>query len=349
MNRYLLAGSVSVSVPLDTLCFFNRLKFCLPVLAIVLAVLAGFSDQAFAATRQYPAGRAMVNDTFDVRVDGLGETAGSLAAMPANTVLAESGVPAASSIGGNLPTEVPHDTTGGPDEKWRGRFLRVALSGPYEPFLFIDKDGRPSGFDLDIAMALCGELEVECRFTNKRFDELVPALVADEFDFAVAGIAVTPEREHLVDFTNRYFRSHSIFVSAEDRFKGLSAGELAGKRIGTQHGSVQANYLQNRYPGAELVLAGTFGELFDWLRTGRVDIVLVEGLPAYTFLQTRAGIGLEIVGAPLRDASLNDSACIAVNRRNKGLRDALNSALEQVFYNGTYERINRKYFNFTIY
>ena len=266
---------------------------------------------------------------------------------------ATGGVLPESGFGGEAGEEAESAAVGGkapePGEEWRNRVLRVALSGPYEPFLFIDDSGEPGGFDLDIALALCAELGGECRFVNERFGAIIPALVNGEYDFAVAGFSVTAEREQLVDFTRRYFISYSVFIGAPGKVEGVAPEQLAGKRLGTQQGSVQADYLRQSYPASKLILAGTFAELTAMLRSGEIDLALVEGLPAYAFLKSPAGRDFETVGDPLGDGALSAQASIAVNKRNKGLKEELDRALERVYASGEYERINRKYFDFTIY
>ena len=73
--------------------------------------------------------------------------------------------------------------------------LRIGISPGYEPFSLIDDDGRLSGFDVDIAMALCARLEVECAFVHHDWEELIPGLRDGRFDAIVSSMSITEKTQ----------------------------------------------------------------------------------------------------------------------------------------------------------
>ena len=86
--------------------------------------------------------------------------------------------------------------------------LRVAVDAPYPPFAYEDKDtGKLTGFDVDMAEALCRQIKRQCTVLVVPFDEIIPQIVAGKIDMGVAGMVKTPEREKSVIFTDKYFRS----------------------------------------------------------------------------------------------------------------------------------------------
>lgn len=231
-----------------------------------------------------------------------------------------------------------------------GAPLRVAVEVPYPPFAMLDKRGNAAGFDVDIARALCEELKRDCVIRPMSFSGIIPAIVAEEIDFAVAGIGATEERSRLVDFTERYYRSLSIYVARKGSVRSLFPDDLKGLRIGAQQDSAQEIHVRRNFKDvAEVVPVVSQEMALHMLADGRLDLALVDGLGGYAYLKTEAGAALETVGEPLSDDDSLKDARIAVSKKQPELRDALDQALMNLRRSGEYGRINRRYFNFNIY
>ncbi len=227
--------------------------------------------------------------------------------------------------------------------------LRVAVDAQYPPFGFIDAQGNLTGFDVDIAKALCARMKRECIVSGVPFDDILPGIVRGDIDIAVAGFGNTEERLQLVNFTDRYYRSHSVFLEKAGAGADVSPDGLAGKVAGVQTGSAQEAYMRRAYPKTELLTLPEFEGLMADLRDGKTTVALVEGLPGFAFLKTPAGDAFEVVGGPVQDAELSGPSYIAVSKKLPQVVDDLNKALEAIRQNGEYARINRKYFDFNIY
>ncbi|MEF2231714.1 MAG: transporter substrate-binding domain-containing protein [Pseudodesulfovibrio sp.] len=231
-----------------------------------------------------------------------------------------------------------------------GGKLRIATEGAYPPFNYLDEDGDPAGFDVDIARALCEAMGASCSLRLMEWDGLLPGLTAGACDMVVASMARTPERERLADFSECYYRSRSAFVADPRRAFIQTPAGLADKILAGQAGTVQADHLQANYgPTSKVVLVPTLPEAFRLLAERKVDAVLADCLTSYNFLQTAAGAPFDFVGAPLPANDPSSRACIAVRKGNKELLDAVNAAIRTIRINGAYDRINRKYFPFSIY
>ena len=94
--------------------------------------------------------------------------------------------------------------------------LRIGTEGAYPPFNQIDASGEVVGFDLDIAKALCAEMQVECTVVTSDWDGIIPALNNNKFDFLVASMSITDERKQAVDFTEPYYTNKLQFVAPKD-------------------------------------------------------------------------------------------------------------------------------------
>lgn len=226
--------------------------------------------------------------------------------------------------------------------------LRIAIDIPYPPFADTDpKTGEFFGFDVDIARAVCKEMNKECVILAVPFDEIIPSIVAGTIDVGVAGMATTPEREKQVLFSDKYFRSSSLFIEVPGTVEGISREALQGKKIAVQNDTIQHGYLKETYGDiATIVPMQSFEDIARATLDKTVDVAFVEGLPAYYKLKQEEWSGLDLIGDPI---SFNKNSHIVVGLGNTALRDAINQAIQAIRANGEYDRINRKYFEFNIY
>ena len=79
--------------------------------------------------------------------------------------------------------------------------IRFATEASYPPFESIDANNQIVGFDVDLAQALCKEIDATCTFSNQAFDSLIPSLKFRRVEAVMAGMDITPEREKQVLFT----------------------------------------------------------------------------------------------------------------------------------------------------
>ena len=108
--------------------------------------------------------------------------------------------------------------------------LRIAIDSPYPPFAYTDPEtGKLTGFDYDIAVELCRIMNRECEIVVVPFDNIIPEIVAQKIDIGVAGMAKTAEREEKVLFSDKYFRSSSVFLGFPDTLVPSVEG-LKGKK-----------------------------------------------------------------------------------------------------------------------
>ncbi len=232
--------------------------------------------------------------------------------------------------------------------------LRVAVDSPYPPFAFENENGELTGFDVDVARALCAQLKRECSIVDFDFDEIIPAIVEGKLDIAIAGMGATEERRKLVDFTDSYFRSHSIFVEKHGNISTpdgkMTIQTLKGKKVGAQAGTLQEQYLRDTYGDAITIIAAESSDAaFDDLKKGATDILLLDGLAGYSYLKSPEGNGLETIGDPINPTGDGVFSRIVVSKKLPELREALNKGIKTLRRNGEYGKINRKYFDFDIY
>lgn len=231
------------------------------------------------------------------------------------------------------------------------RHVRIAIDGGYPPFSMVTAEGELAGFDVDIARALCDAAELDCEIVTQDWDGMIPGLMARKFDAVVASMAITPERLEKVDFTHKYYTSPGKFVAPKDADLEITPEGLAGRTACVQVSTIHERYLRATFPDADVQTYRSQQEaLFD-LAAGRCDVLLGEGIMLEdAFLETPEGEGFAFVGPTVSDPKwYGEGAGIAVHKGDAELVRILNAAIDEIRANGTYARINDRYFDFDIY
>ena len=228
--------------------------------------------------------------------------------------------------------------------------LTIATEGAYPPFNDVDKAGKTIGFDVDIALALCTAMNVECSIVTNKWDTILDGLVNKKYDAVVASMAMTPKRAEIVDFTDYYYRSRSTFVGDPGKKFIQTRKGVEGMTLGAQTGTVQAEYLNKNFGNsATIKTSRTTSEAFALLTKGETDAMLSDSLTIYEFLQTEEGSRFDFLGSPLPETDPSSESHIAVRKGETALVDAFNKAIRDIRLSGVYDKINRKYFPFSIY
>ena len=223
--------------------------------------------------------------------------------------------------------------------------VRIGTEGAYPPFNQIDEKGNLIGFDIDIARALCDKMKAECVFVTQDWDGIIPGLLARKYDAIVASMSVTDERKRAVAFTDRYYSNKLRFVAKKG--SDFDPAALKGNAIGAQRATVSAIYLEdNLKDDVDIKLYDTQENAYLDLASGRTDAVLADMLVSYDWLKSDEGKGFEFYGEPI---NIDDQIAIALRKDDAELLNRLNEAIAAIREDGTYEKINAKYFPFSIY
>jgi len=246
------------------------------------------------------------------------------------------------------------------------RVTRIATTNDYPPFSYcVDGsyactapgDGL-TGFDVDIARALCDEANLECEIAVYPWPDLLDLLEAGEIDAIVASMAITEARLLRVDFTDKYYSSPPWLAALTSRGYPTGGtgfpGWLAGKSVGYQPGTIFESLLDLWISEGLDVQKGkphaTLAEATDDLLAGTVDLVLADSISlTLSVVNTHPGI-IALVGPPI-DGPIDITgrgAGVAVRKGDK-LRDRLSKAIRKIRDRGIYQLISDAYFGRDIY
>ena len=213
--------------------------------------------------------------------------------------------------------------------------LTMGTNAAFPPYEYYEGD-TVVGIDAEIAQAIAEKLGLSLEIVDMDFNSIITAVQSGKVDVGIAGMTVEPDRLENVDFTDSYATGVQVVIVTEDS-DIASVDDLEGKLIGTQEGTTGWSYCSEDY-GDDMVIPYTNGATaVQALLDGKVDCVVIDQQPALSFVE--ANEGLKILET---EYAVEDYA-IAVSKDNTALRDAINTALNELIEDGTVQGILDKY------
>ncbi len=234
--------------------------------------------------------------------------------------------------------------------------VRIGVEGAYPPFSSTTADGKLVGFDIDIAMALCKAMGAECTLVPQDWDGIIPALLARKYDAIIASMSITEERKKKVAFTNKYYNTPAKFVAKKGSVKDFDragvAAATAAKKIGVQRATIHDNFITSE--GGEGVVVKRYAsqdEAYLDLAAGRVDMLLADSVAISDgFLKKPEGQDYQFIGPDLTEKKyFGEGVGVACRKKDTDLIEMFNKAIVQIRADGTYKKIQDKYFDFNVY
>lgn len=234
----------------------------------------------------------------------------------------------------------------------QGKELKVAIDPTYEPFTFKTADGKPTGFDVDIANALCEQIKRKCVFVEQVWDSMIPGLRAKKYDVIISSMSITADRLKAIDFTDKYYNTPSRVVLKKDvKFTGPAS--IKGKKIGVLKGSTQEKYAlgELKTAGVQVIAYEAQDQVYLDIKSGRLDGTVADFVEVTGgFLSKPEGKDYTLVGPELyTEKYFGIGAGIGLRKGETALKTELNAAIKAIRSNGIYKKINDKYFKFDVY
>ncbi len=228
--------------------------------------------------------------------------------------------------------------------------LTIATEGAYPPFNYLDRKGIPAGFEMELAQEACQRIKAECEFAAFKWDDLIPGLIDKKFDVIMSSLEVTSERRKRLGMSRRYYISPGAFIAAKGAPFDGPPSLLRNKRIGVQRDSTHADWADKSFRrSAQLKRYNTLGEALQALATDEVDAVFGDKTQLWLWSQKPEGKCCELVGQDIKDnQTLGIGVAAGLRKEDAKLRDAINKAFGEMMADGTYKKINEKYFPFPL-
>ena len=233
------------------------------------------------------------------------------------------------------------------DEGERRVVLRFLTTDDFPPFNYLDEDGVLTGFNVDLARAICLELNVPCSIDAKPWEELFPSLQKRQADAVIAGHLVTAKTLAAVDFTDRYFHTPGRFAGRRGGPNHeISPDGLDGIKVGVAKATTHEAYLQSFFRDSAIQRFDSQELARDALLTSKVDLVFEDGISL--MLWTNGSLSkecCELKGGPFFEPKFfGDGIAIAVTKSDRLLRTDLNQTLRKLRANGRFEELVLRHF-----
>ncbi|QEH26335.1 transporter substrate-binding domain-containing protein [Histophilus somni] len=217
--------------------------------------------------------------------------------------------------------------------------ITFAMEPSYPPFELTNEKGEIIGFDVDIANAICKEIQANCSFKAQAFDALIPSLIKGRggFDAAISAIDITEARAKQVAFTDSYYESSASFIALKGK-----ADLTTAKVVGVQNGTTYQQYANKE---AKQYQSKSYASLQDAildLKNGRIDLIFGDTDVLRDMFDKNPE--LQFVGERVTDKRyFNNGLGIAVNKKNTALVEQLNKGISAIKANGEYQKIYDKW------
>ncbi|MEM9947361.1 MAG: ABC transporter substrate-binding protein [Cyanobacteria bacterium P01_D01_bin.36] len=225
--------------------------------------------------------------------------------------------------------------------------LLMATTANYPPYQQTVENNRAGnteqdveivGFDIDLAQLIAERLNRELAIVDLEFGALIPAVMNEEVDIAMAAIAPNRNRKQKVDFSNIYYRSRHALVSLDGY---LEADDLSFQTIGLISNSVQARYADTLSEtfSIDIVTYETIEEIFEALDMGAITGALIEATVAASYLRRYPDFAAQIMPS---DGPSGSAIAIA---KNSPLRREINAAITDIKASGEMDQLIAQWFS----
>lgn len=228
-----------------------------------------------------------------------------------------------------------------------GKTYMVAVDAGFPPFSYLDENGKPVGYDVDLINAIANKANMNVQVITKNWSEFPQALNNDQVDLWIAGISVSEERKAIIDYSEPYLTYKTAILTKNDE-KGMAINQanLGEQRLVALEGTVDFDYAKTlvktpeNLQGVSTTFLGAKEILTDkadaFVNNDRILQYHIKQYPEYNVRI----FALDITN----NTSATDSLGIAVKKGNTELVKKLNQGLADIKQDGTYTKINQQWF-----
>ncbi|WP_236015263.1 transporter substrate-binding domain-containing protein [Geomonas anaerohicana] len=208
----------------------------------------------------------------------------------------------------------------------------------YPPYEFVDHDGKPAGFNVELTRAIAEVMGFKVEISLGPWDGMRRALEQGDVDI-LQGMAFSQERTSEVDFSTPHaLLFQSIWIRRDDR-RIKSIEDVRGKEVIVMKNSIMHDFMKGFDPKARLILTDTLAEALRLLNQGRGDCALVSRL---TGMYLEKEMGLKRI-VPVAEPIMTQAYGYAVKKGNAEVLARFNEGLAILKRSGQFQEIHNKW------
>lgn len=216
--------------------------------------------------------------------------------------------------------------------------LTVGTEAGFAPYEYLVGD-QVEGVDIDISQAIADKLGVKLVVQNMDFDGALAAVQQGKVDIVAAGVSVSPDREKVMDFSDKYVDSSDVIVvnAASPAVKESSADALKDLTLGVQQGNIADLWVSNPDNASPKSVQRytKFAQAAADLANSKIDCIVMDKVPAEELVKSSDGKLAIVDGDPV----FEDSYAIALQKGNDQMKSAVNAVIEELQKSGEMDQI----------
>lgn len=218
--------------------------------------------------------------------------------------------------------------------------ITVGTEGTYAPFTYHDKDGKLTGYDVEVTRAVADKLGVKVEFKETQWDSMMAGLKAGRFDVVANQVGLTsPERQATFDKSEPYSWSGAVLVARKDS-NIKSIDDIKGVKTAQ---SLTSNYGEKaKAAGAELVPVDGLAQSLTLIEQKRADATLNDELAVLDYLKKNPNAGVKIVWSAPADEKVGSG--LIVNKSNDEVVAKFSTAINELKADGTLKKLGEQFF-----
>ena len=235
-----------------------------------------------------------------------------------------------------------------------GKPLKIGVSATREPLSFMDKEGRVTGHDGELARIIGARLHRPVEFANMKFMAMIPALQSGKVDMIVSGMTATDERRLAVHFSQPYFIDSQTMIvkkagtgpdapaplpTAKPNTSEVisSLEQIDGQRIGVLSGSAGDMAARKHFPQAQFQVFTAAADAALAIKTNKADAFVYDKSVLLNLAEKNPE--LVILDAPVDKLEV----AVAIKKENTSLLSAINGVLHDLKKEGALQRLRLKW------
>jgi polar amino acid transport system substrate-binding protein len=215
--------------------------------------------------------------------------------------------------------------------------IKMAMSGQYPPFNFVDDKNHLTGFDVEIGQAVAKRIGIKATPLSTAWDGIIAGLLANKYELICGSMAITEERLKSIDFSDPYYRSGAqLFIKKGSPIK--SVADLKGKKVGVTLGTTYEKWVRANISGADVRTYKGVPDMILEVGYGRIEGFITDKIVG--------ALAIKKKGAPIAlagDLLYEEKMGIALRQNNPALKAAINDGLAAIKKDGTYRTISMKW------
>ncbi|MDR1827003.1 MAG: transporter substrate-binding domain-containing protein [Methylobacteriaceae bacterium] len=254
--------------------------------------------------------------------------------------------------------------------------LVIATEKEAPPWSSLDASGKPVGFDIDLANALCERMRVNCEIKAKDWSTMFTDLIGEKYDAVMDSVNLSRSRKNILLFsvpyatvpdgflvrtnsgllglphTGKMFNmddpdTYSVGIEAFKEFREKLRNKLIGVQIGTRHELLVDHYFRGvasdikRYPSVDALSQAVLD--------GEIDVATTDLPELNKALLNPATAGkLSVTGPNFVGGILGGGAGVVFRKDNIKLKEKFDTAIAAMTEDGSLRQLSVKWFKMDV-